>query len=207
MCGIDRETCQRPEPRTYSHRMGRKRRTFDQGIYHLCSHGSDIRNLFTCDEDRIDFLGRLAATWRHYELPLLSYVLMGNHYHALVSTEDARVSEALRLLHTGYSRSHNRRHGRSAHLFLAHPFVREVDGEADLLGTLRYLALNPVAAGFVQHPLDWRWGSARAHAGVEQPQIPLDESYLQGAFDDSAEWRRRYAAFIEPEDSRRTKAA
>jgi putative transposase len=181
--------------------MARKPRAFDQGIYHLGSHGSDIRNLFVTDEDRIDFLGRLAATCRSFELPLLSYVLMDNHYHVLVSTEDARVSAALQLLHTGYSRNHNRRHKRSAHLFLAHPFAREIDGNDDLLGTFRYLALNPVEAGLVDDPLDWPWSSARAHAGLEPPRVHLDETYLRGAFDNSQDWRRRYAAFIEPHDS------
>jgi REP element-mobilizing transposase RayT len=185
--------------------MARRPRAFHEGIYHLGSHGSDVRNLFLTDEDRIDFLGRLAATCRRFDLPLLSYVLMGNHYHVLVSTEDARISDALQRLHTGYSRSHNRRHDRNAHLFLAHPFAREVDGSDDLLGTLRYLALNPVEAGFVRHPLDWQWSSARAHAGVGPPHVPLDETYTNGAFDDPVEWRPRYAALIEPDAPDRLK--
>ena len=183
--------------------MARKPREFYAGIYHLGSHGSDIRDLFLTDEDRIDFLGRLAATCRRFELRLVSYVLMRNHYHVLVWTEDARISEALQRLHTAYSRSHNRRHKRSAHLFLAHPFAREVVDSDDLLGTLRYLALNPVEAGFVRHPLDWEWSAARAHAGLGPPHIELDDTYIDAAFDDPDDWRPRYAALIEPEETKR----
>jgi REP-associated tyrosine transposase len=180
--------------------MAREPRAFDPGIYHLGSHGSDLRDLFVTDEDRIDFLGRLAATCQRFDLPLLSYVLMGNHYHALVATEDERISAALQLLHTSYSRSHNRRHGRSAHLFRAHAYARAIGSNDDLLGTLRYLARNPVEAGFVAHPLDWPWSSARAHAGLETQRISLDEESVSGAFDDPADWRQRYALFIETPD-------
>ena len=64
--------------------------------------------------------GRPSAIWQRFELALLSYVLLGSHYHALVRIADARLSQALQRLHTGYSRWHNRRHARSAHLFRAH---------------------------------------------------------------------------------------
>jgi REP element-mobilizing transposase RayT len=176
--------------------MARKPRCFGEGIYHLSSDGSDIRQLFLSGEDRLEFLKLLATTCERFEVPLISYVLMGNHYHAVVRTPDDRVSEALQFLHTGYSRNHNRRNARSAHLFRAHPFAREIEGNDDFLTVILYLALNPVAAGFVRHPLDWPWSSARAHAGVDASMIPLDELLLRGALDDAPDWRSRYVALI-----------
>ena len=94
--------------------MARPLRSFEAGIYHLAAHGSDVRNLFVVDDDRRDFLERLAFALLALGLDLLAYTLMGNHYHVLVRTPDARVSLALQRLHTGYSRRHNRVHGRSA---------------------------------------------------------------------------------------------
>src|SRR3954451_14427852 len=94
--------------------VARPPRNFYAGIYHLAAHGSDQRHLFVGDEDREDFLARLAANCERYELALLSYTLMGSHYHALVRIPDARLSQALQRLHGDYSRRHNRRHGRSA---------------------------------------------------------------------------------------------
>jgi len=166
------------------------------GIYHLAAHGSDKRYLYVSDRDREDFLERLAATWERFELALLSYVLLGSHYHALVRVPDARLSQALQRLHTEYSRRHNRRHGRSAHLFRAHAMTREIGSDAQLVAACRYLALNPVEAGLVTNPLDWPWSSARAHAGLERPRIPLAENDLRAAFGDSADWRERYRTQI-----------
>jgi REP-associated tyrosine transposase len=174
----------------------RRPRNLYTGIYHLAAHGSDERHLYISDQDREDFLERLARIWEKFELALLSYVLLGSHYHALVRIPDARLSKALQRLHAEYSRWHNRRHGRSAHLFRAHAMTREIGSDAQLVAACRYLALNPVEAGLVTDPLDWPWSSARAHAGLERPRIPLAESDLRAAFGDCADWRERYRAQI-----------
>jgi putative transposase len=173
---------------------------FVAGIYHVTAHGSDTRHLFRTAADRLDFLERLTLSLWPHEIRLLDYVLMGNHYHALAYTPDARLSAALRLLHTGFSRRHNRRHGRSAHLFRAHCAARAVTTDRQLLATYRYIARNPVRAGLVLDPLDWPWSSARAHAGIDPPAIPLDERPLRDALDDNPAWRDGYRRLIRREN-------
>jgi putative transposase len=177
--------------------MARRPRSFCEGLYHLAAHASDTRLLFLSEYDRTSFLERLALVLERFELRLVAYVLMGTHYHLLLSTPDGRVSRALQQLHGGYSRWHNRRRGRSAHLFRAHPLTREIESDADLIGLCRYLAYNPVEAGLVADPLAWRWGSAGASAGLSTSPVVLDEGPLRAAFGESRDWRRRYRAFIE----------
>jgi putative transposase len=173
----------------------RKPRVYAEGLFHVAAHGSDLRYLYSSDEDRVDFLERLAAVCERFELALVSYALMGTHYHTILGIPDEGVSQALQRLHTEYSRHTNRRWGRSAHLFRAHPLARMIESEEDLVGTARYVARNPVEAGLVRDPLDWPWSSARAHAGLEAPRIPLAEHALRAAFG-VADWRRKYAAQV-----------
>jgi putative transposase len=162
----------------------------------VAAHGSDARHLFLNDRDRADFLERLVLTCERFELSLLSYVLLGTHYHALLRIPDARLSRALQFLHTEYSRHHNRRHRRRAHLFRAHPYSGEVGSDEQLATASRYLARNPVEAGLVGDPLDWPWSSARAHAGLERPGIPLAERPLREALGGGPGWRRRYREIV-----------
>jgi REP-associated tyrosine transposase len=175
----------------------RRPRAFAEGVFHLTAHASDTRYLFLDDDDREDFLDRMALVCERFELGVLSYVLMGNHYHVILRIPDARISRALQWLHTEYSRAHNRRHRRSAHLFRAHAIAREIESDEDLVGTCRYLALNPVAANLVRDPLGWQWGSARAHAGLERPRIPLDEKDVHAAFGGTPNWRENYRTQIQ----------
>ena len=182
--------------------MGRALRQFAAGIYHLASHGSDRRHLFVDERDRTDFLERLSSTFWQRDIDVLAYVLLGNHYHALVQIPDARLSEALQRLHTEYSRHHNRRQKRSAHLFRAHCLARRIHDDADLLGAYCYLARNPVAASLTHDPLEWPWASTRAHAGLESPAIPLAHAPLQAALDHNPNWRQRYVALIQADEPR-----
>ena len=181
----------------YARSMARPPRTFVEGIYHLSSHASDTRDLFLTFDDRTTFLDRLAFVSQRSQLSLVAYALLGNHYHALVFTPGGRISAALQQLHTWYSCTHGRRHERSAHLFRAHFFAREITSDEDLLGTCRYVAHNPVAAGLADDPFAWPWSSAAASAGLVEPMIPLDAAPLRAAFGDSDGWRRRYHRYIE----------
>jgi putative transposase len=183
--------------------MPRQPRAFVEGIYHVASHGSDTRHLFLIPDDRATFLDRLALVIERFDLRLVAYALLGNHYHVVLSTPGAQVSSALQQLHGWYSRTHNRRHGRGAHLFRAHFFARELRSDADLLVACRYVAHNPVAAGLSTDPFSWPWSSTAASAGLGEPAIPLDPGPLRAALGDSNEWQRRYRRFIEAGDDER----
>jgi putative transposase len=178
--------------------VARLPRNFTEGLYHVSCQASDTRFLFLSDAERDLFLDGLAAMLDRFELGLVTYSLMSNHYHAILFTPDARLSTALQRLHTWYSYRHNKARGRTAHLFRAHFFARELGSDDDLLWACRYVARNPVEAGLVAHPLEWPWSSARAHAGLERPRIPLDEEPLRAALGGQPDWRARYRDYIEP---------
>jgi putative transposase len=183
--------------------MPRAPRAFCDGIYHLGSHGSDTRHLFLSDTERVLFLERLELVLERFELGLVSYTLMGNHYHIVLRIPDERVSKALQQLHGWYSRRHNLLHGRRAHLFRAHFFAREIESDSDLLATCRYLAWNPVEAGIASDPFSWPWSSVAATAGLEPARLRLELKPLHDAFDDDPNWRERYRAFIAGSDEER----
>jgi hypothetical protein len=66
----------------------------------------------------------------------------------------------------GYAFEFNRRHGRHGHLS-AGPFSASlVETEAYAIEVCAYVVLNPVRAGLVRAPEDWRWSSYRATAGL-----------------------------------------
>jgi putative transposase len=77
-----------------------------------------------------------------------AYVLMGNHVHLLVTP--ARAHGGTELL---------RELGGSVEELDATPVV----ASRYLLSCMRYIELNPVRAGLVQRPADYRWSSYRAN--------------------------------------------
>jgi putative transposase len=111
------------------------------------------------------FLVVLASTVPRYRILCHAYCLMGNHYHLLVQTPEPNLSIAMRQLNGVYTQRFDRRHGRCGHVLQGRFGAQLVDGDAYLREVCRYIVLNPVRAGLVAHPGEWRWSSFRATAG------------------------------------------
>lgn len=58
---------------------------------------------------------------------------------------------------TGYVRGFNREHRRRGHLFQGRYKAIVCDREGYLLELVRYIHLNPVRAGLVKRPFEWKW--------------------------------------------------
>lgn len=172
---------------------------FPGGIYHVTARGNDRRPIFEDDDDCARFLVVLAATVARYHVLCHAYCLMGNHYHVLLQTPDANLSAAMRQLNGVYTQRFNRRHERCGHLLQGRFGAQLVDAEAYLREVCRYIVLNPVRAGLVAHPGEWRWSSFRATAGKTVVPGFLAVNWvraLSGARS-QAEAVKRYVSFVE----------
>ncbi len=137
--------------------------------YHVTARGNGGASIFEDDFDRIHLLGLLARSIHDRGWRCLAYCLLGNHYHLLVQTPEANLSNGMRLVQTRYAKHFNRRHGRRGHLFGDRFHDRRVEGDDHLVSAAVYTVLNPVRAGVVDRPDEWPWSSYRATAGLDEP--------------------------------------
>jgi len=156
--------------RTLFQRMARPLRLeFPGALYHLTSRGNAKADIYCDDTDRHVFVRLLGNTARRFRWVLYSYCLMGNHYHLLAETPEPNLSRGMRHLNGVYTQYFNRRHKRVGHVLQGRFKAILVERETYLLELMRYVPLNPVRAGFVPSPEQWRWSSYRATAGFEHP--------------------------------------
>jgi putative transposase len=94
---------------------------------------------------------------------------MGNHYHLLLETVEGNLSQGMRQLNGAYTQNFNRRHGVVGHLLQGRYKAILVQKESYLLELARYVVLNPVRAGMVESPRDWKWSNYRANLGYVDP--------------------------------------
>jgi REP element-mobilizing transposase RayT len=90
---------------------------FAGALYHITSRGNERRAIYRDDEDRARFLDVLADCVPKFRWYCHAYCLMGNHYHLLIETADATLSQGMRQLNGVYTQYHNARHRRVGHLF------------------------------------------------------------------------------------------
>ena len=163
--------------------MSRPLRLEHEGaIWHVTSRGNERREIFRDRNDRSSFLEILrdvviSARWR-----LHAYVLMRNHYHLLVETPQRTLSRGVKRLNEAWAQRFNWRHDRVGHLFQGRFKGILVEREAHLLELVRYVVLNPVRCGAVEHAFDYEWSNYRATAGLIQSPEWLEVDWTLGQF-------------------------
>jgi REP element-mobilizing transposase RayT len=90
------------------------------------------------------FLEKLKTSMEIYGVNVQAYVLMSNHFHLIVETPKANLSDFMRHFNIAYTGAYNRRHKRVGHLYQGRYKAILVDKDSYLLELSRYLHLNPV---------------------------------------------------------------
>jgi putative transposase len=166
-------------------------------IYHVTSRGNRRQAIFLDPDDHRFHVWCMNRIALESEWDVFGYVQMTNHFHLLVRTRQANISSGMQRLNGLYAQVFNIRHGYSGHLFQGRFSSEVIESESHLLECLRYDDLNPVRAGLVDHPLEWRWGSCRAVMGLVSNPDFLSLELLKRFGRGLQEARQRYLAFVE----------
>ncbi|MBX9812126.1 MAG: transposase [Burkholderiales bacterium] len=135
---------------------------------HVILRGNNRDPVFVSDDDYVKFAQCLGEAARDHGVAIHAYVFMTNHIHLLATpaTETA-LSKGMQSLGRKYVQYFNYTYQRTGTLWEGRYKATVVDAESYLLTCMRYIELNPVRAGMVEHPGDYRWSSYRAHAQGE----------------------------------------
>lgn len=171
---------------------------FPGAIYHVFTRGIAREKIFLDTRDRQRFLSALAKAVERFNILLHAYCLLDNHYHLLIETPEGNLSRAVRHINGVYAQGFNRRHDRTGPVFQGRFKACLVEKDSYLLELCRYIVLNPVRAGLVNDPGDWRWSSYRATAGFSNVPAFLTADWLLSVLGGrtTQEARRRYEAFV-----------
>lgn len=142
--------------------MPRRARLSLPGIpWHIIQRGNSRSVCFYDEEDCRRYLDELSELAPRFGCAVHAYVLMTNHVHLLL-TPVREDSAALLMKHLGqhYVQYVNRVYRRSGTLWEGRFRSCLTQSEDYVLACYRYIELNPVRAGMVRHPGDYRWSSA-----------------------------------------------
>jgi REP element-mobilizing transposase RayT len=165
-------------------------------VYHVTARGHERSSIFRNDADRKKFLELLGSIGRDEKWLIHAYCLMTNHYHLLVETPLGSLSRGMRSLNGRYTQWFNWKHRRSGHLFEGRFRSVLVQKETHLLELCRYVVLNPVRAGLVRRPGDWRWSNYQATAAGKRSDWPEVDWTLAQFGSDRDLARQEYRRFV-----------
>ena len=142
--------------------MARKLRfVFPGALYHVVNRGNYRRELYESVGAAKAFVGALEEAVKLYRWKLYAYALMSNHYHLVLETPEANLSEGMHWLQSTYGTRFNRFRNEQGHLFQGRYHAGLIEDFKVLGHVVDYVHLNPVRAKIVPaEQVDrYRWSS------------------------------------------------
>lgn len=169
--------------------MPRRTVTFAPGnYYHIYNRGAGKHALFREDDNYVYVLRQTKKYVRDFDLTIIAYVLMSNHYHFLIRQDgDVPAGELPKRVFGGYSRAVFRRYAWSGTLFEGRFQAIHVTEEAHLRHLCRYIHANPVLHGFVATPDAWTYSNYHEWVGT-RPGTLVDHDFIAANFPDRADY-------------------
>ena len=163
--------------------MPRRKNQFITGhYYHIYNRGANRENIFFRQDNYTYFLRLVKKYSLKYQIAIIAYCLMPNHYHFLLRQDgEAQISQFIGVLFNAYAQALNRQNGRSGALFEGRFKDVHVDDDAYLLHLCRYIHGNPVKAGLVMLPEHWAFSNYMEWIG-ERPGKLVDAAFVDAFF-------------------------
>ena len=161
--------------------MPRKPRFYLPGIpAHIVQRGNCRQATFFGDDDYAAYLNWLYEGAKLHGCSIHAYVLMTNHVHLLITPQDSEsISRLIQYVGRHYVTYVNHTYRKSGTLWEGRHKGCLISSDEYLLACMRYIEINPVRAGMVASPNDYRWSSYRINAsGSEQAIITPHALYL-----------------------------
>jgi REP element-mobilizing transposase RayT len=165
------------------------------GLYHVISRGDRREDIYLDDDDREQWLDVFQQVCERFNWICHAWCQMTNHYHIVVETVEANLSQGMRQLNGVYTQNMNRKHGRVGHVFQGRYKAILVEKDSYLLELSRYVVLNPLRARMVRDLARWRWSSYRAMIGEEESPDWLQTDWILSQF--GAQRKRAIARYVD----------
>ena len=151
------------------------RLSVEGGIFHLTHRCHNRQFHLKFARDRNDYRARMREALQECRVSLLDYCLTCNHVHLLVDTDDKhRVSRFMQTVAGDFARAYNRRKGRTNAVWGDSYHATLIDSGVYLERCQRYIELNMVRCGVVNHPREWEWVGYHEILGRRQRYRLLD---------------------------------
>jgi len=166
--------------------------------HHIIQRGHNRQTVFASDQDYLYYLENL-KTWKEaYGCKVYAYCLMTNHVHLIINPgNDVRnMAYLMKRVAGRQTRYVNMLKKRTGSLWEGRYKSSPISTDEYLLMCCRYVELNPMRAGIVADPSEYRWSSYGVKIGTRSEDWLDADPYYLGLSDDHEERAERYKSWV-----------
>ncbi|MGH8601354.1 MAG: transposase [Gammaproteobacteria bacterium] len=184
--------------------MPRQARILLPGVtLHLLQRSNNRSDCFYAEDDYLYYCEILKDQAKKHGCAIHAWCLMSNHIHLLLTPlNSGSVGLMMKGLNQRYVQYINRYYHRSGTIWEGRFHSCLMNEDDYVLACYRYIELNPVTAGLVAHPSEYRWSSYRGNAHAELSSLisphPLYQSFGESRTQQSDIYREHFRYQINP---------
>lgn len=149
--------------------------------HHVIQRGNDRQPIVRDDADREKLVALLTEQSAIFKVAVHAYVIMDNHFHLLVTPATGEgLPKMMQAVGRSYVRYFNNLYQRTGTLWEGRYRSNLIESERYLLTCMVYIDLNPVRAGVVTQPADFRWSSHRHCIGLASDKLVTPHALFWG---------------------------
>ena len=172
---------------------------------HVIQRGNNRTNCFFSEADYSYYLACLDDARQRYSVSVHAYVLMTNHVHLLMTpTGTCSISLVMQSIGRRYVQYINKKYKRSGTLWEGRHINTSIQAENYLFTCYRYIEMNPVRAGIVDHPRHYPWSSYMHNVYEITNPLISEHPFYPGLGSDPESQRANYQEFFMSELDEKT---
>ena len=167
-------------------------------VYHILTRGNNRQEVFKDERDYKKYIEIVQRYKDKYKFKLYHYVLMRNHVHLILESIErgGTLAEIMKGINLSYAQYYKKRFKHIGHFWQDRYKSIIISKDDYLLACGSYVELNPVRAGIVEDPKDYKWSSYNVYAYGKKDFIADEHSIYKGLSRNEAERREKYREFI-----------
>ncbi len=149
--------------------------------FHVIVQGINKEYIFSTIEMMNKYRNLLKQNIQQSDVKLLAYCIMSNHAHMLMYAEDIQeMSKIMQKINTSFARFYNIKKNRVGFVFRDRFYTQQILSKRQLYNCLAYIHNNPVKAGMVKYPGDYKYSSYNEWIGKKVIIDPMSAELVYG---------------------------
>lgn len=134
-------------------------------IFHVLNRGNARQMVFKQPEDYEYFCRLLRRYMNQYNFKIYHWVLIPNHFHLEIELNNNKMlSKIMAGITRAYVHYHHRKYNSSGYLWQGRFKSQPIQKSNYLINCGRYIERNPLRAGLVKLPWNYKWSSCKFYA-------------------------------------------
>jgi putative transposase len=164
---------------------------------HIMCRGNNKQNIFHREKDKLYYLFLLRKLKEENRLKIFHYCLLNNHLHLILwLNARSNLSKFMKQVNLSYFNYFKKNYGYFGHFWQDRYKSNIIEKDSYLLQCGKYIELNPVRAGIVSSPEEYKYSSYNYYARGFYDSLLTPNPVFLGLSNSEVERRKLYIEFV-----------